>query len=70
MHLLNNDTIKVFMNEFLTHHKYDLLKKCLNLKKSGKLHSAYSFDNKVFVKKNNGDNPKLIRGTDDVTALE
>ena len=65
-----NNNSKTFMNEFLTHAKYELLKKCLNLKRSGKLHSAYSFDNKVFVKKNNGDNPKLIRGADDVTALE
>ena len=65
----NTDT-KMYMKEFLAQFKYELLKKCLILKESGKIHAAFAFANNVFVKKSSNDNPKLIRGDDDLTEFE
>ena len=48
------------INEFLSRRNAEILKAALNLKRSKKLHSAYSFNGRVYVRRSDGDNSVLV----------
>jgi hypothetical protein len=68
--LYNQDKNKyksLYVNEFLTKNKAELLRKARSMKKENKFHSAFSFDGRVYVRIHEKDDRMIIQ---DMTDLE
>jgi hypothetical protein len=70
--LSNDDKIKyrnLYVNEFLTRKKAELLKKARDLKKNRRIHTAFSFNGKVYIKLHVDDDKIIVRDMSDLLKI-